>query len=85
MIGRIAALSSELHECFYRSPEVRHYSIEGQRIIETLFLAYEARPPEKISVLRERTGDSLSEAVKDYIAGMTDQYASTMVKGVSGK
>ena len=68
-----------LRECLslglYQSPAVLKHSAEGQAVIRRLFRAYAASPPEKVLALQRRTGSALPEAIKDYIAGMTDGFA----------
>ena len=80
MTAKLTVLREFLHEQFYSANAVRKHSEEGMRIIHTLFTAYEKNPPEKVLSLQRKTGSSLPEAIKDYIAGMTDSYAEAMVK-----
>lgn len=61
----------------YKSPSVLKQATRGQRVITALFSAYMKSPPAKIKALRKKHGGTLEEAVKDYIAGMTDTYAIT--------
>lgn len=82
---KLSALRAFLHERFYRSKEVREYSEEGMRIIRTLFRLYEEHPPEKVIAVQKKTGSQLPEAIKDYIAGMTDQYASLVATSIAGR
>ena len=85
MAAKLSQLRTFLHERFYRSKEVREHSEEGMRIIRTLFHSYEEHPPEKVLSLQKKTGGSLPDAIKDYIAGMTDQYASLTATSISGR
>ncbi|HLC76144.1 MAG TPA: dNTP triphosphohydrolase [Candidatus Peribacterales bacterium] len=78
MTAKLSSLRIFLHEQFYSSKEVRGYSEEGMRIIQTLFRKYKEHPPEKVLALQKRTGGTLPKAIKDYIAGMTDAYAAAM-------
>lgn len=64
-----------LWERLYLSGPVQQQAQRGQRIVRHLFRAYLAAPPHKVRLLRNETGSSLAEAVKDYIAGMTDPFA----------
>ena len=80
MQEKLAALRAELSERFYRHPDVLSHSEEGKKIIHFLFRSFEAHPPEKVLELRKKTGGSLPEAIKDYIAGMTDQFAMEQAK-----
>ena len=72
---KLALLRNALTDRFYRHPDVITHSTEGKRIIHALFRAFEKHPPEKVQELQKKTGSSLPEAIKDYIAGMTDQFA----------
>jgi len=75
MTKRLSDLRGILEEKFYASADVLKHSNKGRQIIHELFRSYEENPPEKVRELKGRTKSSLSEAIKDYIAGMTDQYA----------
>ena len=46
--------------------------------------AYLSNPPDKVTELRERTGADLPDAVKDYVAGMTDAYATEQLETITG-
>jgi dGTPase len=59
----------------YLSPSVQRQAKRGQKIIARLFHFYEKQPSRKIQDLQRKTNGALAEAIKDYIAGMTDQYA----------
>ena len=80
MATKLSALRAFLHGQFYSSKEVRKFSEEGMRIIRTLFQRYSKQPPEKVLDLQKRMGSPLPDAIKDYIAGMTDSYATEMMK-----
>lgn len=64
----------------YMHPQVRTQAEEGQRIIRTLCRHYEEHPLPKILELAERTGSNAIDAIKDYVAGMTDTYAKQVVQ-----
>lgn len=74
---RITALHDFLHRHMYGNPRVREANIEGQKIITHLCDMFLAHPTEKILLLQKKTGSGLAEAVRDYVAGMTDAYAKT--------
>lgn len=59
----------------YNHPRVALKAIEGQQIIDQLCRYYAAHTPEKIRHLQERAHTTVIEAVKDYVAGMTDNFA----------
>jgi len=64
-----------LNERMYSHPRVREANKQGQEIITTLCGQFLMKPTEKILELQKRTGSGLSDAVKDYVAGMTDAFA----------
>ncbi len=69
-----------LADRLYLHPSVRSRAEEGQRIVTALCTHTLAHPHDKIASLQERTGGSLAEAVKDYVAGMTDAFAQTQAR-----
>ncbi len=71
----LAALRAFLWKHMYSHARVRGPGEEGQEVIRTLCDALLAAPSPKIESLRARTGSTLTEAVKDYVAGMTDAFA----------
>ncbi|MBN2095832.1 deoxyguanosinetriphosphate triphosphohydrolase [Candidatus Peregrinibacteria bacterium] len=71
-----AELKDFLYEYFYRSNGVADYNIKGQNIIRFLFKKLMSNfqlLPEKIR--QNPYGEESHVLVKDYIAGMTDQFA----------
>ncbi len=70
----------------YDHPRVAQAGAEGQEIIRTLCNRFLEEPSEKVLELRRVTASALPEAVKDYVAGMTDGFARLQVSGpqVSG-
>jgi dGTPase len=77
--GDLAPLRAFLWERMYSHPRVVEASEEGQGIIRTLCDRFLQNPPEKILELQADTRSTLPEAVKDYVAGMTDMYARMLV------
>jgi dGTPase len=75
MRERLNELRSFLSGKMYLHPRVQNRAIEGQKIIGLLCNHYVTHPTEKILALGQRTGSNLPEAVKDYVAGMTDNFA----------
>lgn len=59
----------------YESSSVQRQAAHGKHSITILFAAYMKHPPAKVLALKERTDSALEDAVKDYIAGMTDPFA----------
>lgn len=80
MIKQIAELRSFLWEHLYKSQDVIAQADEGRRIITRLFKAYMQSPPEKVIALMHKHGSAQEDAVKDYVAGMTDRYAEENVR-----
>ncbi len=76
----INALHTFLHREMYENPRVRDAHREGQNIIRKLCDQFLAEPPEKVIELQKRAGGTVAEAVKDYVAGMTDAYAKMQAK-----
>ena len=76
----LAALRSFLWQRLYLSPQVQLQASQGKQTIHNLFAAYMLKPPAKVRSLLEKNGGALEDAVKDYIAGMTDSYATEMAK-----
>ncbi|MCF7845047.1 MAG: dNTP triphosphohydrolase [Kiritimatiellales bacterium] len=68
-----------LSEKMYFSPLVLDRSAQGQQAILTLCNSLKEKPSAKVIELQERTNGSLEEAIKDYVAGMTDSYALEQV------
>ncbi len=75
----IKELRTFLWDRLYQYPDVLCEAGKGQRVIETLFTQYMKHPPLKVQELMRRNTSSLPEAVKDYIAGMTDTFAFSQV------
>ena len=75
MRAGINELRRFLWDHMYTHPQVRAQSMAGQEIVDRLCRHYFAHPSDKITHLQERTGSSLAEAVKDYVAGMSDTFA----------
>ena len=59
----------------YLSPSVQKQANRGKRVLTALFKHYLKHPPVKVRSLMEKTHGALEDAVKDYIAGMTDTFA----------
>lgn len=64
-----------LWQRLYRSASVLRQAAKGKRVLAKLFSLYMKKPPVKVKELMKRTGSTQAEAVKDFIAGMTDTYA----------
>ncbi len=75
----LGELQAFLHERMYAHPRVRNANVLGQDIIVSICDDFLAHPPEKVLALQRRAGGTLADAVKDYVAGMTDAYAKAML------
>ncbi|MBI3331842.1 dNTP triphosphohydrolase [Candidatus Peregrinibacteria bacterium] len=64
----------------YLHPSVLGASERGKKILWDLCEGFFARPTEKILELQKQTASTLPEAVKDYVAGMTDDFATESYK-----
>lgn len=59
----------------YPHPKIRLKADEGKEIVILLCRTYFQNPNDKILNIQERTGGTLIESIKDYVAGMTDGFA----------
>lgn len=75
MQEKLEPLRRFLKERMYGHPRVVGAGAEGQAIIRDLCASFFRSPPPKVLALREMTGGALPQAVKDYVAGMTDTFA----------
>lgn len=78
----ITELRRFLWDHMYTHPQVVNQTKIGQEILDQLCRHFFAHPSDKILELQERTGSTLLEAVKDYVAGMTDTFARTTASGL---
>lgn len=76
MADRLKELRAFLWQNLYLSPQVSKQAAAGRAIVHRLFPAYLSHPPQKVLALQKKTNGALEDAVKDYIAGMTDGYAA---------
>ncbi len=74
----LSELRNFLWDHLYRSQAVLAQAGRGQQIIAELFAAYLSSPPDKVLELHAKNGGDIEDAVKDYIAGMTDPYATAV-------
>jgi dGTPase len=76
MREQVTALKRFLFASLYRHPQVAHTTSQARDIVRALFAAYADAPrqlPDEHHVAYEQIG---LRAVADYIAGMTDRFAS---------
>ncbi len=81
MHAQSQALKSFLLHKLYRHPQVLHTSQRAQQVVRSLFGIYRAKPHEMKPQFAARAQAATSDAaqarvVADFIAGMTDRYAS---------
>jgi dGTPase len=69
-----AALKSVLMKSLYRHPQVVRTTETARRVVRELFAAYTSQPAQMPAEYAAR--DDLHRAVADYVAGMTDRFAS---------
>lgn len=79
MTKDLRSLRQFLWDRLYKSSAVLEQAQRGQRIIARLFDQLMQRPSEKVLSLQKTTGSDLVDAVKDYIAGMTDAFAEESI------
>ena len=68
-------LRTFLSDHMYFHPQVLEKSGHGQKVVRALCDRYQTSPPDKVLELQQKTNGALEEAIKDYVAGMTDTYA----------
>lgn len=64
-----------LWDNMYQHPFVTDRSQTGKRVLIALCDFLAAQPNDRVLELQKRTGGTLTDAVKDYVAGMTDGFA----------
>jgi dGTPase len=79
MLGEVQALKRFLYERMYRHPRVMGPMEEAKKIVTGLFKALMANPallpPDWLDQCGQSGDSSTRRVVRDYIAGMTDNYA----------
>jgi dGTPase len=60
----------------YLHPDVLQRTEHGKRIVIALCDHFHSTPNKQVMTLQKANGGNLAEAVKDHIAGMTDDYAT---------
>jgi dGTPase len=78
MRSQLDELRAYLWNHLYLSAPVQEQANFGKKVIIDLFAVYVKSPPQKVLELQRKTGGSIDEAVKDYIAGMTDPFALSL-------
>lgn len=81
--GEISALKRVLMRELYRHPQVMATTGAARQVVRELFAAYVDRPAEMPADFAGR--DDLQRAVADYIAGMTDRFATREHRRLTGR
>ena len=85
MREQVTALKRFLFAALYRHPQVAHTTSQARQVVSALFAAYADSPaqmPEEHRLAHEQIG---LRAVADYIAGMTDRFASREYARLTGR
>jgi dGTPase len=88
MLPRKQELEKFLHLNFYSNPRVKEKTSLWQRRLQQLFEAYRVdlkNLPDDYRRKVECEGESLDRVICDYVAGMTDRYATRQWENLVGK
>ena len=83
MADRVRDMKSFLFKHLYRHPQVMEMTNNAQTVVRDLFDAYLSRPQEMSADFFQR--EETPRAVADYIAGMTDRYATREHERLTGR
>lgn len=83
---KVKQLRKFLWKAMYQSPKVLKHSRRGQKILKNLFWLFYRKPQLMPRHFYERieSEDLLEVVVKDYVAGMTDEYAREKLEVLAG-
>jgi dGTPase len=84
MAAEERALKTFLHERMYDAPSVQAVRTEAQRMLAALFEAYRADPGRLPPEWRPAGEAGAIRAIGDFIAGMTDRYATRQYRDLIG-
>jgi dGTPase len=82
-MGRVQDMKTFLFKHLYRHPQVMEMTNNAQTMVRELFDAYLSRPQEMSSDFSRR--EETPRAVADYIAGMTDRFATREHERLTGR
>ncbi len=82
MRAESTALKRFLFQNLYRHPQVEATMDRARTVVTDLFALYVADTPAQLA---QRPGDSRQRAVADYIAGMTDRFAVSAHRQLTGQ
>jgi len=71
----LSELRKFLWDNMYLHPKVMEKSSHGKEIVEKLCTHLLEHPTEKVNESQAKSQGALSEAIKDYVSGMTDRFA----------
>jgi dGTPase len=83
--AEVTALKRFLFAALYRHPQVAHTTARAREVVRTLFTAYADSPeqlPDEHRLMHVQIG---ARALADYIAGMTDRFASREFTRLTGR
>ena len=83
MVSQVQDMKSFLFKHLYRHPQVMEMTNNAQTVVRELFDAYLSRPQEMSSDFSRR--EETPRAVADYIAGMTDRFATREHERLTGR
>ena len=83
MVSQVQNMKSFLFKHLYRHPQVMEMTNNAQTVVRELFDAYLSRPQEMSSDFSRR--EETPRAVADYIAGMTDRFATREHERLTGR
>lgn len=82
--GTMRDVIEELHrflwERLYLHPDILSANMEGKATVKTLCHHLHSDPSDKVKEMHRNFDGALAEAVKDYVAGMTDWFALEQVR-----
>ena len=94
MRERSVVLKKFLFQNLYRHPQVMQTTGQARQVIQELFKCYREAPQEmqaghaaraRLAQTQDAAASSVSRVVADYIAGMTDRYASREHERLTGR
>ena len=74
MTQQLSELRRFLWDHMYMHPEVLKKSTDGKQVLTSVLEKLHKNPSEKVLLLQEQTNSDAEEAVKDYVAGMTERF-----------
>jgi dGTPase len=85
MREEVTALKRFLFASLYRHPQVLQTTARAREVVHALFTAYEQAPGQLPDEHRDAYAQAGARALADYIAGMTDRFASREYARLTGQ